>query len=223
MGKIEDIFEFSWDNVVKLYKKDWIDNLKVFDGDAIKMYPTNFYSEADLQSQLTCELRKNYKKERYYGSEIYVKNQLTFSAGAFESTPELSDRISKLKDLMMSRTEKERFIPDIAIEADSNSNGGAFLLFAELKYGPDFMLNYGDEVPGYFRGFIENLELQCQTMEMAVKQKVCTSGYVCAINDGYVSHDGRKKLFDQLKGKYKKVTFLIDGLSVEQKEEYLKA
>lgn len=220
MGKIEDIFEESWLNTVEMYKKDWIQNLKDYGKDAIKMYPANFYSEADLESQLTCQLRRKYKNEDYYGKKIYVKNQLTFSPGAYEMTPELSDRIKKLQKLMVSQVEKGRFKPDVAIETDGGSNGGAFNLFAELKYAPDFMLNYQEPIPAYFTDFLDGLDIQCQTMELAVKQGVCTSAYVCAISDSYVSHVGRKKEFDNLMKRHPSITFLVEGMSVDEKKQY---
>ncbi len=220
MGKLEDIFDAAWYKIVDMYKKDWIQNLKDFGENGVKMYPVNFYSEADLESHLTCELRKKYNRDDYYGKKIYVKNQLTFSPGAY-ATADLSNRIKILQKLMLSQVEKARFVPDVVVETDGNSNGGAFNIFAELKYGPDFVLKYQESVPAYFTDFLEGLELQCQTMEMAVKQGVCTSGYICIISDGYVSHSGRRKVFDALMKKHKSITFLIDGMSAEEKIEHI--
>ena len=93
MGKLEVIFEKSWLKIVEMCKKDWIQNLKGYGKDAIKMNSANFYSEADLELQFTCDLRRKYESEDYYDKKIFVKNQLTFSPGTYKSTPVLSNRI----------------------------------------------------------------------------------------------------------------------------------
>lgn len=149
MGKEEDIFEEAWQEVVKQYKKDWSDNLKDFKVEGFKRFPANFYSEADLESQLMYVLRGAFEKKTYHGQRLYVKNQLTFSPDAFEFTPTLSKRIKKLQNLVKDQTEKSRFKPDVVVESDTNSNDGAFLIFAELKFWPESILNYRDAVPKY--------------------------------------------------------------------------
>lgn len=57
---------------------------------------------------------------------------------------------------------------------------------------------------------------------MARKSGVCTSGYVCVISDGYVSDEGRKAEIDRLIKKFKNLTFLVDGMPVEDKVRRLK-
>jgi hypothetical protein len=222
MGKVEDIFEEAWQKVVELYKSDWIENLKDFGKDGFKMFPTNFYSEADLESQLTCALRQRFQDETFYGKTLYVKNQLTFSPEGFVFTPALSDRIKKLQDLVKDQTEKSRFKPDVVVESDTNSRDGAFLLFAELKFWPEFILKYREDVPDYYKRALEQLEVQCQTLDMAVRKGVCLSGYACVISDGYFSHDRRKAALDRLISKYKNVKFLVGGLSADEKNKALK-
>jgi hypothetical protein len=221
MGKVENVFEDAWNRVVKMYKQDWTNNLQENGKNGIKYFPDNFYSEADLKSQLTCLLRTGYENEKFHGQKIYVKNELTFNPESFPERPELSGRMKKLQSLVNDQANKTRFIPDIAIESDSTADGGAFLVFAELKFWTDFMLKYRNDVPKYFRGALKNLEVQCKTLQLALERGVCKSGYVCVISDGYFSHDGWKKEFDDMSNKYNRIRFLVGGMPVKEKLKFL--
>ena len=73
MKKLEVIFEEAWSELLDQYKKDCKETLEnsVDPKDwksAFRNFPEHFYSEADVEVALSCNLRNKLKNETYYAN-----------------------------------------------------------------------------------------------------------------------------------------------------------
>ena len=228
MKKLEVIFEEAWSELLDQYKKDCKETLEnsVDPKDwksAFRNFPEHFYSEADVEVALSCNLRKKLSKETYYRSNYIVRNQLRFSSKAYVGFEEFTNRIRKMeKILKVKKIGKNRFVPDIVIDHLSNAKEGAFLLFAELTYKPGFSTRHNKIVPNKIKDLIKKAKEEAKTLTAAIEAEVLDSGYICIISDDLVSIDGAKEKMKELVEQYDRVKFRYDGMRLEDKLKILK-
>ncbi len=228
MKKLDVVFEEAWSELLDQYKKDCKETLEnsVDPKDwksAFRNFPEHFYSEADVEVALSCNLRKKLNKETYYRSNYIVRNQLRFSSKAYVGFEEFTKRIRKMEKILKDKNiGKNRFVPDIAIDHLSNAKEGTFLLFAELTYKPGFSTKHNKRVPNKINDLIEKAEEEAKTLTAAIRAGVLDSGYICIISDDLVSIDGAIKKMKELEKQYKYVKFRYDGMRLEDKLKVLK-
>ena len=228
MKKLEVIFEEAWSELLDQYKKDCKETLEnsVDPKDwksAFRNFPEHFYSEADVEVALSCNLRNKLKNETYYRSNYIVRNQLRFSSKAYVGFEEFTKRIRKMEKILKDeKIGKNRFVPDIVIDHLSNAKEGAFLLFAELTYKPGFSTRHNKRVPNKINDLIEKAEEEAKTLTAATRAGVLDSGYICIISDDLVSIDGAIKRMKDLEKKYDRVKFRYEGMGLEDKKKALK-
>ena len=228
MKKLEVIFEEAWSELLDQYKKDCKETLEnsVDPKDwksAFRNFPEHFYSEADVEVALSCNLRNKLKNETYYRSNYIVRNQLRFSSKAYFGFEEFTKRIRKMEKILKDeKIGKNRFVPDIVIDHLSNAKEGAFLLFAELTYKPGFSTRHNKRVPNKINDLIEKAEEEAKTLTAAIRAGVLDSGYICIISDDLVSIDGAIKRMKDLEKKYDRVKFRYEGMGLEDKKKALK-
>ena len=221
MGKADDIFLEQWEELVRMYKEDWKDNLKKHGRVGLKYLPEHFYSEGDVEAIFSCMLRNRLRNETHYNSEFVVRNQLRFSPGTYEGF-EISPKIVKMERLIeRMNLGKESFVPDIVIDTIEWNDKDHFFLFAELTYQPGYTERYNEGIPQRVYDLIEKVKEETKTLTAAVKSGVCTSGYVCVISDDLVSIDGARELMDKLENSYPEVNFLYGGMTLEEKNRIL--
>jgi hypothetical protein len=231
MRKPEIVFEEAWSEVMEQYKRDWKETLESSIKEkeksekaenALKNFPEHFYSEADVEVALSCKLRNKLKHETYYKSDYIVRNQLRFSSNAYSGSKEFSKRLEKMEKILEElKIGKNKFIPDIVIDHLSNAKEGAFLLFAELTYKPDFSTRYNKKVPKRINYLIEKAKEEAKTLTAAIKAGVLVSGYICIISDDLVSNKKAIEKIEKLEKQYKKVKFLYGGMRLDYKLEIL--
>jgi hypothetical protein len=221
MGKADEIFLEQWEELVRMYKADWKDNLKTHGEVGLKYLPEHYYSEGDVEGIFSCMLRDKLRNETRYNSEYVVRNQLRFSPGTYEGF-EISEKIAKMrKYLGKEKVGKKSFVPDVVIDSQSEANGGSFLIFAELTYQPGYNERYNEGIPKRVYNLIEKATEEAKTLTAAVKAGVCTSGYVCVISDDLVSIDGAMELMEKLEDRYPEIDFLSDGMTLDEKKGIL--
>ena len=221
MGKADDIFLEQWEELVRMYKLDWKDNLKKLGEVALKYLPEHFYSEGDVEAIFSCMLRDKLRNETHYNSEYVIRNQLRFGPDSYEGFT-IRDKIIKMKKLIeRTELEKESFVPDIVVDTIGKEDKDHFLLFAELTYQPGYIERYNEGIPRRIYDLIEKAKEEAKTLTAAIDADVCKSGYVCIISDDLVSIDGAMKLMDKLENSYPEVNFLYGGMTREQKYRIL--
>jgi len=221
MEKADDIFLKQWEELVRMYKEDWKDNLKTHGKDALKYLPEHFYSEGDVEAIFSCMLRDKLLNETHNNSEYVIRNQLRFGPDSYKGFT-IHDKIIKMKKLIERiKLEKESFVPDIVVDTIEREGKDHFLLFAELTYQPGYTERYNEGIPQRIYDLIEKTKEEAKTMTAAIDAGVCKSGYVGVISDDLVSIDGAMKLMEELKNSYPKVKFLSDGMTLEEKNEIL--
>lgn len=221
MGKADDIFLEQWEELVRMYKVDWKDNLKMHGEDALKYLPEHFYSEGDVEAIFSCMLRDRLQTVTHYNSEYVIRNQLRFGPDSYEGFT-IRDKITKMKKLIeRMKLEKESFVPDIVIDTIEREDKDQFLLFAELTYQPGYTERYNEGIPRRIYDLIEKAKEEAKTLTAAIDAGVCKSGYVCVISDDLVSIDGAMKLMNNLEKSYTKVNFLSGGMTLEEKNRIL--
>ena len=221
MGIVENYFEEGWEEVVKIYKEDWKNNLKKYGKKygkkAINYLLDHFYSEADVESFLSCFMRDKLREETHYNSEYVVRNQVRFGTMDYDKNIELK-KLKNLKIFMKKeKVKKNNFIPDIVIDSLSNPNNGTFLLFAELTYQPSYKKYYktGDSNPLIM--LREKADEEARTLTAAIDAKIIESGYICIISDELVSKYKDLKMIRDLKKKYHEINFLVNGMTLKEK------
>lgn len=221
MGKADDIFLEQWEELVRMYKEDWKDNLKMHGEIALKYLPEHFYSEGDVEAIFSCMLRNRLRNETHYNSEFVVRNQLRFSPGTYEGF-EISPKIVKMERLIeRMNLGKESFVPDIVIDTIEWNDKDHFFLFAELTYQPGYTERYNEGIPQRVYDLIEKAKEEAKTLTAAIEVGVCKSGYVCVISDDLVSIEGAMKLMNNLEKSYPEVNFLYGGMTLEEKNRIL--
>ena len=228
MKKLDFVFEEAWSELLDQYKKDCKETLEnsVDSKDwksAFRNFPEHFYSEADVEVALSCNLRNKLKNESYYRSNYIVRNQLRFSSKAYVGFEEFTKRIRKMEKILKDeKIGKNRFVPDIVIDHLSNAKEGAFLLFAELTYKPGFSTRHNKIVPNKIKDLIKKAKEEAKTLTAAIEAEVLDSGYICIISDDLVSIDGAKEKMKELVEQYDRVKFRYDGMRLEDKLKILK-
>ena len=131
--------------------------------------------------------------------------------------------LKKLKLRLEKETKQISFVPDIELDVASKDNNDPFLIFAELKYwlNVDPKTKNVQEMSKKEQGEIKRLRKQCQMLKLAVEEKVCENAFLCIISDGYASGNAIRQVLDSIKNEFKKLHFLIDGMSLEEKREIM--
>ncbi len=223
MGKADDIFLEQWEELVRMYKADWKDNLKKYgkEHDVLSYLPEHFYCEGDVEAIFSCMLRDKLRNETHYNSEYVVRNQLRFAPGNYDGH-QLSKKIEKMREsLIETKVDKKSFVPDIVIHSLSGANEGSFLIFAELTYQPSNNKSYKKGIPQRINALIEKAEEEAKTLRTAIDAGVCKTGYVCIISDDLVSIKGAMGKMNKLKEEYPEINFLSDGMTLEEKNRIL--
>lgn len=225
MGKIDNIFQKAWLELIKMYREDWKLNIEEYgkndSRNALRYLPKRFYSEADVEVVLSCILRNKLSKEKYYKSKYIVRNQVRFGTLNYSGVKTAEDIKIMRKNMGKNKVTKKNFIPDIVIDTDTKDDDGPFLLFAELTYWPSYQKRYNSGIPKRINILIEKAKEEAKTLTSAIDAGVLKSGYICIISDELLSIEGALELMENLKVKYDKINFVLDGMSLSEKEKIL--